>query len=66
MTELNDKEVMNRGLALNNLYAKLVELPVSSMLGALVTIGRSMLQMTVEVWGNVVETSRLICALFVE
>ena len=53
---MNDKEIMDLRLALNNLYAELVELPVSSVLWAFVTIGRPI----------IIQTFGLICALFVE
>ena len=53
MTELNDKEIMDLRLALNDLNAKLVELPVPPMLWTLVTIGGSILQMTRTHRGNI-------------
>lgn len=66
MAELNDKEIMDLRLALNNLYAELVELPVSSVLWAFVTIGRPILQLTFSDKGYIIQTFGLICALFVE
>lgn len=48
MTKLNDKEIMDLRLALNNLHAKLMKFPVPSVLWAFVTVGRSILQMTIK------------------
>ena len=66
MTELNDKEIMDLRLALYNLHAELVELPVSSVLWTFVTIGRPILQWTLPNNRYIIQTSGLICTLFVE